>query len=106
AVGVRVVPLIDTLLTERLRLAATIGAVTAALVLLIAILNLANLLLARAETRRHELALRQAIGAGHSRLVRQLLTESIVLAAMGSAIGLLVAFGGVQGIAALWAAVP
>ena len=98
--GIDVVPLRDSFVGEaKTSLMILLGAVT--LLLCVACANVANLLLARYSTRKREMAVRGALGAARGRLIRQLLTESVVLGLAGGIAGILLAYFAVTGLVAL-----
>jgi predicted permease len=96
-------PLVAALVGD-LRSTLLVVLAAAALLLLLASVNVTNLMLARGAVRSREMAVRVALGAGRGRIVRQLLTESLVMSSLGTMVGLALAFLGIRALVALGAA--
>ena len=99
-IGARMIPLRDDIYDEGFRQGSLIASIAVAFVLLIACANVANLLLARGAGREREIALRSALGAGRGRILRQLLTESLILALLAGVVGIGLGFLGIRGLVA------
>ena len=93
--GAKITPLQEQL-TGRFRRGLMVLLCAVGAVLLVGCANVSNLMLSRAASRRKEMAIRSALGAGRARLVRQMLTESLVVSIVGAALGLCLAYGGIR----------
>lgn len=99
--GIRLRTFYDWIVPEEIRRSIVLLFLAVELLLLVACANVANLLLARSTTRRQEIAIRAAVGARPTRLIRQLLIESLLLATVGGLLGLLFTFWGTRLIASV-----
>jgi putative ABC transport system permease protein len=105
-VGAKVIPEIDSMISSGTHSALLMLCAMAGCVLLVACVNVANLLLARSLSRNREISIRAALGAGRWHIIRQLLVESILLGAIGGLAGLLIAIWGIDSLKAFLPSIP